>query len=299
MSARRGAASVPRSERAAGAHAAAGSEVILLPHLPKCAGTTIERHLALHLGREGFWSPPKRSRRVPLALFARKYDPALPGAPGAVRAVSGHFIGRSVERLFAGRTVWRGLVLRDPARLVLSWYNYRMMRYRAQGRAAYAFGVHVRSLPPDPVAHFLLERWLELPWWRLATLPTAEKRARLDAALATFDRVVDIGQADALLAEAAARLGIPAGTGRDNTAGQWSAAVAWEPLRPEAVGPADSALLERRTRLDSYLWRRWALGERDAALDLGAVAPFLASELSRPLAEIRRRAARGGAAGRA
>lgn len=264
--------------------------VFFLPHVPKCAGTTVERHLARHLGPGGFWSPPKRTRRLPLELFGRKYA-RLPGSAEGVRAVSGHFIGRSAERLFAGREIRRALLLRDPAALVLSWYNYRMMRYRAEGLGAYPFRLHLLALPPDPVAHFLLERWFELSWPQMALMPAARKIALIDAELARFEIVADMAETDRLIATVSAALGIPAAAARANTATLWQGATGWTPLGAADLDPRDAVLLERRTRLDRYLWRRWALGEPVAA-DPGEVAPFLAAELVRPLHEIIRRRTR-------
>lgn len=263
----------------------------ILLHVPKCAGTTVEMHLARHLGDSGFWSPPKRSRRLPLELLGRKYDARLPGPADEIRAVSGHFIGRSVPGLFPGRPARISILLRDPAALMLSWYNYRMMRYRADGLRSYPFRLHVLSLPPDPIAHFLLERWFEMPWPQMAALPASRKIALLDEALSGFDFVGDVSDADRLIASVSRDLGIPETAERTNTGAAWEAQTGWQPLRREDLTPADAALLSSRTRLDNYLWRRWALGQ-DARIAAVEVAPFLASELVRPVHELRRRALR-------
>jgi hypothetical protein len=263
-----------------------GVEIVL--HVPKCAGTTIEEHLERHLG-EAFWSPPKRTRRLPLELFARKYAARPPVPPERIRAVSGHFIGRSVERLFAGRPVRRSVLLREPEALILSWYNYRMMRYRAQGRNPYPLALHLRSLPPDPLAHFLLAHWLEIPWARLAAMRAEEKLARLEDALAGFDTVGDIADCDRLVARLSRRLAIPETARPENTGERWRAGTGWTPLRREDLSEADRALLAARTRLDSALHARAVLG-REAPL--AAPVPLLRAELARPLAELARRRAR-------
>lgn len=270
--------------------------VFLLPHVPKCAGTTVELHLLEQLGPKGFWSPARRARRLPIEMFGRKWDARLPGPADAVRAVSGHYVGRSVERLFPGRATWRGVLLRDPAELLLSWYNYRMMRYRAAGRAPYPFELALASQSVDPVANFLLERWCELPWWRIAGLSAGAKRTMLDGVLGGFDMVADISRADELIAEVSRRLGIPDATTPRNTAETWAAEVGWQPVRLAGLAPETQAELARRTALDRYLWCRWALGESTA--EPGETAGFLGAELRRPLAELRRRWARRGAAGR-
>jgi len=271
----------------------AGDPLCILIHVPKCAGTTARTHLETHLGETGFWRPERRARALPSELMGRKYDARLPGPVDAVRAISGHQIGQSIERLFPGRAIWRGVVLREPAALLLSWYNYRMMRYAKQGKGTYGLDLHLASLPPDPVAHFLLERWCELPWWRLAAMGAGQKRDRLDAVLGGLDAVVDIADADRLIADISARLGIPGVAERDNTSEGWRARVAWTPLTPAGLTRDQRAAIDARTRLDRYLWQRWALGEADARLDPAGTPSFLASELRRPLAEIRRRRARG------
>lgn len=264
--------------------------VVIALHVPKCAGSTVEAHLKRHLGA-GFWSAPKRTRKAPLELFGRKHAMPPPVEPSQIRAVSGHFIGRSLEAMFQGRPIHRSVLLREPAALILSWYNYRMARYRAAGQATYPFGLHLRALPPDPVAHFLLERWLEKPWLRLAAMGRRDKRAALDTVLAGFDRVDDIAGADALVAEISMLLAIPQTAARENTKEEWEARSDWRPMALADLEAHDRAALDRRTRLDRYLWQRWARGE-DVDLDHTVVMPFLVAEIARPRAEIARRLAR-------
>lgn len=265
-------------------------EIVL--HVPKCAGSTIEAHLHRHLGRPAFWSAPKRTRRLPLELFGRKYDRRLPAPAERIRAVSGHFIGRSVQSLFPGRRAVRSVLLREPQALLLSWYNFRMMRYAARGLAGYPFALHLSGLPPDPLCHFLLAHWLEMPWVRMAGMGPAEKLARLEDALGGFDFVGDIAECDRLVAAISGRLGLPVEAARENTGEGWSDLTDWRPLTRDALGQADRAALERRTRLDACLYARLVRGE-PAPLDTAAVTPFLAAEIARPLAELRRRARRG------
>jgi hypothetical protein len=264
-------------------------EIVL--HVPKCAGTTVERHLERHLGAH-FWSTRRRRPGMPSELMGRKYaGPAMP--TGLYRAVSGHWVGRSVAALFAPRPVRVSVLLRDPAALVLSWYNYRMMRYRAAGRRPYGFGLHLASLPADPMAHFLLERWLELPWTALATMGRAEKRARLDAALGAMDFVGDISDCDRLVARLSRRLGLPERAEARNTRDGWQRRDGdWRALGPDDLSPGERAALARHVALDAYLWRRWALGEGEA--EPAAGRGFLGSEAARAGAELRRRLHRMG-----
>ncbi|MBU2532084.1 MAG: sulfotransferase family protein [Alphaproteobacteria bacterium] len=260
-------------------------------HIPKCAGTTMEGHLTRHLGKRRVWTPKKRTRRFPLELFGRKYDPRPPGPLDDIVAVSGHFIGRSIERHFPNRRIKRSIILRDPERLMMSYYNYRMMRYISQGQRPFPFIFHMRALPPNPVATFLLERWLEMPLIRVVALDRAKKAALLDDALCTFDHVVDISQADDLTSWCSRDLGIPETADRSNTAETWERHTGWKSVRLEDLADAERDELRERVALDHYLWRRWALGE------IGVLAPRvrtleISSQLARPGYQIRRRLAR-------
>lgn len=266
--------------------AASALEIVL--HVPKCAGSTIERHLSLALGQAAFWSPPRRRRGFPQELLARKYVRASAPPVAGVRAVGGHYVGRSVEEMFADRRIRRSVLLRKPADLVLSWYNYRMMRYQAKGRPTYPFDIHLKSLPSDPLTHFLLATWLETPWTDLARMRPAEKYERVAAALDPFDFIGDIKDCDTLVRALSERLSIPAEAESVNTGEDWSARSDWTPVRAIDLGDAERAQLARRTRIDQALFARFVLGD-DAPFDARTAASFPRTELSRPLAELRRR----------
>lgn len=271
------------------------SKLHLLVHVPKCAGTSVEQHLLEHLGRAGVWLPPKRTRQLPLELFGRKYASDPPGRRADIRAVSGHFIGDSIARQFPDRTIVRSVILRQPEQQMLSHYNYRMMRYLKSGQRPYPFVDHLYSMPVAPVAHFLLERWLEMPWPRMAAMSLRDKARLLDEALARFDRIVDIKEADAHIAWVSHDLGIPEVTTAKNTSTSWQATTGWQPLRLEELADKDRAAMERRLSLDRYLWRRWALKE-NVQFDEQESGAFLLEELRRPAYQIRRRLRRGAAA---
>lgn len=267
----------------------------LLVHVPKCAGTSVEQHLRKHLGAAGAWLPPKRTRQLPLELFGRKYESEPPGRREDIRAISGHFIGQSIARQFPDRSIVRSMILRQPEQQMLSHYNYRMMRYLKSGQRPYPFEDHLYSMPVAPVAHFLLERWLEMPWPRMAAISLREKARLLDEALAQFDRIVDISEADAHIAWLSRDLGIPEATTAKNTSTDWQATTGWKPLKLDELSEADRAAMARRLALDRYLWRRWALKE-DVRFDERDSGGFLIEELRRPAYQIRRRLRRGAAA---
>jgi hypothetical protein len=259
-------------------------------HVPKCAGRTMEQHLEKHLGT-GFWSPPKRSRKLPLELYGRKYNPTPPVPTEGIAAVSGHFLGRSIERLFPGRPIVRSVILREPERFFLSLYNFRMMRYTAAGQSTYPFKLFMHSLPVDPVSYFLLDTWLENSWMRIASLTATQKAALLDEMLAGFDRVVDIAEADDLIGWHSRDLGIPEQAARTNTEEEWSRKTGWTPIKLSDLTPSERDALAERLNLDRYIWRRWAL-KQPAIFESATVASFLRHELPRPVAQVRRHLAR-------
>ena len=106
--------------------------------------------------------------------LARERPNDLPDIDRA-RLISGHHIGRSLEALFSGREIRRVLLLRDPLQLQVSLYNWQMMDHLAKGWGTYSFELHLQALPRNFIAHFLLSRWLEIPWSRLMLMGDERK----------------------------------------------------------------------------------------------------------------------------
>jgi hypothetical protein len=148
------------------------------PMRSRCRRRRNRGHLAEHCARGVFW----QSRR--------KLRPGHDAGPGDLpdfaraRVISGHHIGRSLEQSFPSREIRRVVLLRDPLELQISFYNWQMMDNLAKGLGTYSFDWHVRALPRDFIAHFLLSRWLEIPWPRLMVMADAQKYEILNRALA-------------------------------------------------------------------------------------------------------------------
>ncbi len=263
----------------------------LLVHVPKCAGRTIETHFQRHLGSERFWSPSRRSKRLPPEILGRKYDPTPPGPLDKIDAISGHMFGQSIEKLFPDRQFIRTVILRNPEQQILSWYNYRMMRYMSEGLYPFSFSLFLRAFPTDPVAYYLLERWLEMPWIRIASLSAEQKVALLDQTLSQFDRVVDISKADELCAWHCQDLGIPLVPGRSNTSDEWVEKTGWKPIKHSDLSEHELQLLRGRFAIDRYLWRRWAL-KQDIKFERTSPSEFIPRQSLRPLYQLRLRTAR-------
>lgn len=264
--------------------------LVIHVHVPKCAGITVEKHFECELGNAGFWKPRKRTRKLPLGLYDYKYDPTLPGPAEKVCAISGHFAGISLAKLFAKRRIVRSIILREPQSLMLSWYNFRVMRYLMKGQKPHSFSLFMRSMRMNPVAHFLLERWVELPWVRISRMTDDMKAAVLDKALEAFDHVVDISGTDTLIASLSAQIGIADCAPRRNTAEQIQQKTGWKLIGLDDLSEQDRLLLGSRTSLDRYLWRRWVLKE-NVVFDHSNATGFLFSELVRPSYQLQRRAA--------
>ncbi|MFT3730786.1 MAG: hypothetical protein QM780_05060 [Hyphomicrobium sp.] len=268
------------------------SEPLLIHvHVPKCAGTTVERHLRSELGRNGTWFAPKRTRKFPLGWFGRKYDATPKASLDEIKALSGHFIGQSIEGLFKDRCIVRSIILREPESLMLSYYNYRMMRYIGLGQRPYGFSLFLRATRENFISHFLLERWLELPWVDLVRLTDAQKAERLNAAMASMHHIAPIAETDALVEKISEEIGIGPAAERRNTTEDRLSKTGWTMVRLGDLSDEDRGELRSRTQLDRYLWRRWVLKE-NVPFGEEARGRFKRTEFARPRYQCERRLAR-------
>jgi len=277
----------------------ANTAVYFILHIPKTAGQTIRYHLAEHCPPGAFWSP--RGLPYPLSLHGRRYRLRGSNEVSRVRAVAGHDLGRSLERQFPDREIRRVVLLREPLSLQLSLYNYRMMNHLAKGLGTYPFAVHLRAQPRDFIAHWLLARWLEIPWPRLMAMSDDDKYRLINRALAGFWFVGDYTDCDRVIAAIAPDLAVPATARPRNTAQQWHKQIKWEPLTEAAMMPGLREAVYRQNPLDRALWESW----HDAGFDAAAVRPrhlppevpggFLKHEAARPFFLLTRWAHREGA----
>ena len=174
---------------------------------------------------------------------------------------------------------------------MLSYYNYRMMRYLLKGQHAYPFSLFLRATRMNPIAHFLLERWLEMPWLRLMQFSDERKAILLDEVLASIDYVADISETDALAAKISAEIGVSPRAPRRNTAEEKQAKTGWKVVRLADLSKSERVVLKSRTALDHYLWRRWAQRE-DVSFGRSVQRSFVLSEFIRPKYQFERRIAR-------
>jgi len=222
--------------------------------MPRTGGTTIAAHLKAHLGDRICATV----RPSPLEMLGRRRV-RIYGAPDFrhVRAVTGHYLGRSLEQRFPGREIRRTLLLRDPIGFHVSYYNYLMMFSLSRGGPTCGFERHLRIQPRDLVPLMLLLHWLEMPLRTILATGDARKYALLNESLAGFWFVGSYKDGDRLLAAVAADLGIPTRAARKNTTAEWRNRAAWRPLREDDLSDATRRAILAKNPIHDALWHGW------------------------------------------
>jgi tetratricopeptide (TPR) repeat protein len=256
--------------------------VYFLLHVPKTAGQTIQGHLSEHCAPGVFWQSH------------RKLRPGHHAGPGdfpdfaRARVISGHHIGRSLEQSFPGREIRRIVLLRDPLELQISFYNWQMMDNLAKGLGTYSFDWHLRALPRDFIAHFLLSRWLEIPWRRLMVTSDGQKYEILNRALADFWFVGTPADCDRVIEAVGPELDVPPVAPRRNISAEQQGRTGWALLTAEALPPDTRTAFRDCNQLDQALWEDWHAAGFEAAgvcprvVQPGGNSGFLGHEMVRP-----------------
>lgn len=218
-------------------------------HIPKTAGITIAEHLEENCPPGWFW-------RVPA--------PHLFGGLGAlpdvtkVRAMApGHYRGRSLEKYFSGREIRRVVLLRDPVSLLLSYYNWRMLRFLSRGRRTYSFWLHLHSLPRNFMTVFMLRNWLEIPWPRISLMSDHAKIELLQNHFSRFWFVGAHTDCVRLIEMLAPELDVPTEPARRNSSEDWRTIVDWRPFTSSDLSPQLRQQILSDNPLDQLLWETW------------------------------------------
>jgi hypothetical protein len=224
-------------------------------HVPKCAGRTVHCHLSTY-APQGTYHRLKK-RKGPSRFFLPRYQ--LAGMPDAehLRAIGGHFIGNSIERIFNNRQIDRSILLRDPVSQFVSHYNFRMMRYLSQGWQTYSPDIAYQARPRNFVTHYILRNFLEISWPRLLSLSSLEKYVAVNRFLSTFWFVGDYTRCNDLIAALAPNLGVPAMAMARNTCAEWQRRVQWKPLRVDNLTRRMIDQIRQENVLDQLLWETW------------------------------------------
>lgn len=252
------------------------SPVHLVYHVPKCAGKTIHRHLASVLSKNAYHKT--RRRRGFGRFLSAHHDFGMMPRPDRIRVVGGHFLGTSSEALFAGRELKRSILLRDPVSHLISYYNFRMMRYLSQGLHPYSFDLAYTATQRNFITHYILRNFLGLPWTRRSRLSDNEKYELVNAFLATFWYVGDYTLCDELIVALSAKLGIPGPADPTNTRVEWESNVSWKCLEIEDFSSDVIARMRQENLLDQRLWETW----REARHGTASVRPYALSASSKP-----------------
>ena len=225
-------------------------------HVSKCAGQTVHCHLSAHAPTGTYHQLKKR--KGPSRFFLPRYE--LAGMPNAehLRAIGGHFIGNSIERIFNERQIKRSILLRDPVSQFVSHYNFRMMRYLSQGWQTYSPDIAYQARPRNFVTHFILRNFLEISWPRLLSLSALEKYVIVNRFLSTFWFVGDYTRCNELIAALAPNLGVPSTAVAQNTCAEWQRRVVrWKPFRVDNLTRRMIDQIRQENVLDQLLWETW------------------------------------------
>ncbi|MDE2562396.1 MAG: tetratricopeptide repeat protein [Sphingomonadales bacterium] len=241
------------SSASAGRAAAQGQPVYFLQHVPKTAGQTIRMHLRAHCPPGSFVEPTGR-RDLPRGAEAI----------GRVQALCSHWLAQSMEQRFEGREIRRAVLLRDPVEQLVSLYNFRMSTYLDKGVGTYSFALHLRALPRNFSANFLLTRWLGHDSLSAALMPESRQFELVDAALRDFWFVGRHDDCDRLIAMVAPDLGIPGQAKAGNVMASHREFNAFPMLRASELDDGLLAYIRSRSPVDQALWEKWCLRREPA-----------------------------------
>jgi hypothetical protein len=205
------------------------------------------------MARHAFYRTQKRRGAVRF-FSARQYDGIY---ANEIRVVAGHYLGRSMEARFPDQRIERSILLRDPVSHLISYYNFRMMRYISQGLHPYSFELAYQATQRNFITHYILRNFLELPWLRIASLGDADKYDIVNAFLSTFWYVGDYSLCDDLVSSLGLKLGISCRAIQRNTKNEWKRRVSWTPLSLEDLSADAVARIRQENLLDQRLWETW------------------------------------------
>lgn len=272
--------------------------VYFLFHVPKCAGRTIHEHLAAHMPNGGYLRAKKRygARR----LFSTRYELDETAGSSQLRALGGHYLGQSLERMAEGKEIRRAILLRDPVSHLVSYYNFRIQLYLRQGMRPYSFELAYGSTQRNFITHYILRNFLELPWTQLMRLTPEEKWEKVNAFLSSCWYVGDYRYCGELIAEMAQSIDVPPKAIPQNICQHHVEHQDWRPLHAESIPESLKRRIREENSIDQQLWEVWGDVRLNVAaqtfkpLEASAQRNFLATEMMRLPYQITRRAARAG-----
>ncbi|MDH7794243.1 MULTISPECIES: sulfotransferase family 2 domain-containing protein [unclassified Beijerinckia] len=129
--------------------------VYFLPHVPKCAGSTIINHMRLH--RDQVVIITEKSQRHSVDISERS-------TLENVRFFAGHYLPRTAVKIFLGQEIREIGLLRDPVGYFQSLYAFNIRTSARRDRAmTMDFDFWYRCHRKNPISHFLLSRYFRMP----------------------------------------------------------------------------------------------------------------------------------------
>lgn len=231
----------------------ASSSLYILPHVPKCAGSTVQDHFGRMLapgaavsiysrGECAHWARPER---VPQTEREK------------VRLIGGHRVPRAVCRGFAERPIREAILIRDPVSFNVSMYNFLIGRPPEQSGipADLPFETWYAGYKRNRIVRFLMRNYFQFSEIGFRLMPSRRKLAYLNERLSEFWFVGTQSDCNELIGRIAGDLGVSDRVVSRNTA------------KPDALRPADlpSSLVTRILEdnvLDAELFERWGYWRR-------------------------------------
>ncbi len=266
-------------------------------HVPRCAGQTVHHHLTTYAAAGSYHR--LRKRKGVSRFFSPRYQTSGMPHPQGLKVISGHWIGRSIEGMFDGRSIARCILLRDPVSQFVSYYNFRMMRYISQGLRPYPPEIAYRARQQNFLTHYVLRNFAEISWPRLMSLSATEKYAEANRFLSDFWFVGDHTRCSELITALAPALGTPAEAEPRNTTEQWRERVEWKPLQTSHLSDDAIEQIKQDNMLDQLLWETWKDAKwgsvRAPCQDIAeeARSSLLAAQSLRLFNQVKRRLNRG------
>jgi hypothetical protein len=254
--------------------------VYLFCHVPKCAGTTVKRHMEINA--------PERAARAKrrhglLRDFGGDFTDLDRSALDTERTdfVGGHSLSKSVADAFPGRPIRSCVLIRDPLSFVVSFYNHRNRGAARVGRGPVSLDTYAKSLPKNPISRFLLTRYLGIGYPKILTYDSWQRFEAVDAMLSDFWFVGSWLHASELLTRLSAELNIPDNIEVKNVASGNILPITDVPeefaRRIRSENAVDHALFERWSEA------KWSGEPREIDIDLptGDQLSYVSNEIGR------------------